>query len=151
MDRPIVSFQLSVSLSLTSGTLSTFYDNNCDISSSIWTVSICLLRDPGPGGGYYDDEDILDQDYEASAASTEVKNICRIIPLQPGKPETELRISGLQPCTQYTFTMFTRHMVGDKRKEVKEEKVFTEMTQCSGMLQNHPIVTAKINLTLSWE
>ena len=134
--RPIVSFQLSVSLSFTSGTLSTFYDNNCDISSSIWTVSICLLRDPGPGGGYSDDED-----YEASAASTDVRNTCSVIPLQPDKPETEVRIGGLQPCTQYTFTMFTRHMVGDKRKEVKEEKVFTEMTHCSGMVQINQLLS----------
>ena len=127
IERPIVSFQLSVSLSFTSGTLSTFYDNTCDISSSIWTVSICMLRDPGPGGGYSDDED-----YEASAASTDVKNTCTIIPLQPGKPETEVRIGGLQPCTQYTFTIHTRHMLGDKMKEVKEENMVTEITQCPG-------------------
>ena len=75
-----------------------------------------------------DTDDSVGEDYE----SPHLAHTCRVIPIQSDKLETTVRIDGLQPCTLYTFTMYTRHMVGDKRKEVKEEKMITEMTKCSG-------------------
>jgi hypothetical protein len=79
--------------------------------------------------GHDDDEDSF-KDYDSSGSSSEVENTCSSIQLRPGRLETTYKISGLQPCTQYTFTIHTRHMLGDKVKEVKEENMITEITQC---------------------
>ena len=46
--------------------------------------------------------------------------------------EKTVKLENVEPCTQYTFSMYTRHIVGDKRKEIKEEKVITETTRCQG-------------------
>ena len=43
-----------------------------------------------------------------------------------------VKVDGLQPCTQYTFTLYTKHMVGDKKKVIKEEKAITDVTKCPG-------------------
>eukprot|EP00092_Neocalanus_flemingeri_P031078 GFUD01033758.1.p1 GENE.GFUD01033758.1~~GFUD01033758.1.p1 ORF type:complete len:275 (+),score=110.83 GFUD01033758.1:109-933(+) len=65
-----VNLQLNASLSSTSGTISTFYDEDCDISSSFWTVSFCMVRNTGSwgeeigdsGDGDYDDGDGSDSE-----------------------------------------------------------------------------------------
>jgi hypothetical protein len=79
--------------------------------------------------GHDDDEDSF-QDYDSSGSRSEVENTCSSIQLHPDRLETTYKISGLQPCTQYTFTIHTRHMLGDKVKEVKEENMISEITQC---------------------
>ena len=80
------------------------------------------------------DDDDEDSEYESSGSIVGEPNNCNLIQIQTDSLETTVRIENLEPCTQYTFTMYTRHMVGDKRKKVMEEKVITEMTRCSGML-----------------
>ena len=114
--------QVSVSLSFTSGTLRTSYDESCHISSNLWTISFCMLRE-----GHDDQQE--DQDDRLYGHKT-----CSFIQIDPDRPETEVRLDKLEPCTQYTFTLYTRHLLGNKGKEVREEKVITEMTQCQGEL-----------------
>jgi len=130
--RTAVNLQLSVSLSLTSGTLSTFYDDDCDISSSLWTLSYCKVFNTADGDAHDDDDE--DGEHESSGSVVEDPNICNFVQIHPDSLETTVRIENLEPCTQYTFTMYTRHMLGDKRKEVMEEKVITEKTHCSGSI-----------------
>ena len=90
--------------------------------------------------GHDDDEDSF-KDYDSSGSSSEVENTCSSIQLHPDRLETIFNISGLQPCTQYTFTIHTKHMLGDKRKDVKEENMITEITQCSGKQDNGFLLT----------
>ena len=121
---------MTVSLSFTPGTVSTFYDSDCDISNTFWTVSFCMLR---TNDGHEDDEDHFSADFELSGSFPDtVQNTCSFIQIEPDTLETTVQLENLEPCTQYTFTIYTRHMAGNKRKEIKEEKVITEMTLCQG-------------------
>ena len=125
--------KISVSLSFTSGTLTTSYDADCDISSSFWTVSYCInIRTSDGHDNDDDDEDIFSQHFELSGSLADAKNSCNFIQIDPDRLKTTVKLENLKPCSQYTFTMYTTHMVGDKRKEIKEETVITEMTRCQG-------------------
>ena len=61
---------------------------------------------------------------------SENRDKCKYIEIYPDTVET-VNIEGLHPCTKYVFTMYTNHLLGDKR-EVREENIITEMTKCTG-------------------
>merc|ERR1712013_327163 len=128
-----VNLQVSVLLSLTSGTLTTSYDTSCAISTNYWTITQCMMRTMREGEERRELEEERkegegreDGDNWNKNTGGLSENTCRVIDINPERLETVVKLENLQPCTQYSFTLYTRHVVGE------QGKVIMEMTQCQG-------------------
>ena len=139
ISQNIFPVQVSVLLSLTSGTLTTSYDTSCAISTNYWTITQCMMRTMREGEERRELEEERkegegreDGDNWNKNTGGLSENTCRVIDINPERLETVVKLENLQPCTQYSFTLYTRHVVGEQGKEIMEEKVITEMTQCQG-------------------
>jgi len=140
-----VNLQLSVSLSISTGTVSTFYGDGCNVSNQFWTLGICKAEGAvGPDEGGNDSRKLLSLDNGVanevvkSARRKTKKGVkkrkegCSFVELHPETLESTLELSNLEPCTTYSFSLQTSHVVGGRRESISEETVITDTTKCSG-------------------
>ena len=126
----IVYFQFTVLLFETTGTINTSYNTDCPLSKSSRSIRICKIIQV-----QYEES----KDKHSSRLVKEVKNGCFDITLEDEKLDAILELTGLEPCTKYSFSLYTSYFLDDGGKSFEEERTIMDTTECLNIVSDSNI------------
>ena len=126
----IVYFQFTVLLFETTGTINISYNTDCPLPKSSGSLRICKIIQ-------VQHEELKDN--HLSRLVKEVKNGCFDITLEDEKLDAILELTGLEPCTKYSFSLYTSYFLDDGGKSFEEERTIMDTTECLNIVSDSNI------------
>jgi len=122
--------KFTVLLFETTGKINTSYNTDCPLPKSSRSLRICKIIQV---------QHEESKDNHLSGLVKEVKNGCFDITLEDQKLDAILELTGLEPCTKYSFSLHILYFLDDGGKSFEEERTIMDTTECLNIVSDSNI------------